>query len=542
MARFVASEVSRMSREAPADSGELSSNNTSISLPDSVETASSTGSVIRIGVPGGAAHLRVDWKDSQTSSLGSLGQPDDSSSMDDREAPTSHSHAFAMHEEIHAPVETVPPPLEFQNSRDEEEEEEEEVVTVTEEYIMPMGPGGPDYTAAIKVQQEDEVKAGKSSGVFRAEPVSILKRVEREPKLEVEEKPKPSKPAKKEEFVLTLEDLSSVSLLPDRPKVFAPPKLKVYEPQPEPEPEVEREEFREVASVSAPGRSHVHLAYVSDHGHVQPAASPEDRYQPSEQTSKTTNLSSFGLPTMRYTSNTEPLPFSDDDRSSQSSSDHVYRSTATVTISGSNSVKDDASDMGSEQLEDPDSRQLVESSPSRQGAQLELQRQYNEMQEQLGVWQRQLERNQALLAAQNSAQDGGGYDDSGYDDDQRQSIESQVAQGLQIIESVRQSMQALQLKQQQQNGTAQRSASPPPPPPPPATVVPAPPPAPEPTVAKAVTSAVRAQAKPKSKPLPSRFQPQLDPREELMIAIRSFGGRAGLNTVSVLRVSPPSVC
>ena len=72
--------------------------------------------------------------------------------------------------------------------------------------------------------------------------------------------------------------------------------------------------------------------------------------------------------------------------------------------------------------------------------------------------------------------------------------------------------------------------SPPPPPPPaPVTVEAPPPPPPAPTVVKPKASKPDAKSKSKDK----RFERVLDPREELMIAIRSFKGREGLTSVSL---------
>lgn len=532
MARFVASEMTRLSATSPAEGSDRSSNNTSLSLPDTSETASSTGSVIYINAPyPSQRHARVGSRDSQTSSVGSLGQPDDSSSWDGSGGSASgqtgfgFGYAFASSAEIPAPVETVPPPPEF---RTNEEEEEEEMVTVTEEYIVPIGPLGLDYSAALRVSREEmSTRSGSGGGVVKAVPMSVLNRGAdlKPPPLEQ----KPPKADVKEEFVLTVEDLSSVSLLPDRPSVYKQPKPRVtvvplkFKPQFEPE--------APSASLNDPGRARMHLAYVSDHGHAHPVLPADDRYHPSPHATREPTSASLYLPSMRYTGVTEPLPFSDDDRSSVSSTDHVYRSTAMVTVSSSGSAHDDTSDAGSDRTGGTDSRRMSDAGASSTPpprlpaleAQRELQHQYNEMQDQLSVWQRQLERNQALLAAQNEL-DGNEHDDRGIGDDQRLSIESQMAQGLQMLESVRQSMQALQLKQ---HSGLRGGAVPSPPPPPP-------PPAAEPAVAKSARAGGTAQtaAMSKARPLSSRFEPQLDPREELMIAIRSFGGRTGLNAAA----------
>ena len=566
MARFVA-DMSRLTASGlPADSADVSSNNTSISLPET-ESASDTGSVIRHGVP---FHARVDSKDSQ-SSLSSLGRPSSEGDRVQAAPPLASANAFAMTEEIHAPVETVPPPPEFQT--DGKAEEEEEITTVTEEYIVPVGPRGLDYSAAVKVSEETSVSRQKDSdaalgGVFRARPVSITKGEEEEDAEKQKEEPK--KPAEKEEFVLTMEDLSSVCMVPLRPKLYVQPKpASPPTPEPEAEPEPEPDYYTEPALSGSPDRSHVHLAYVSDHGHVHSVTKEIHEtstdftapsrggvgahYTSEEPAAAGRGLSVLQLPSMRITGSTEPMTFSDDDRSSESSNDHVYRSTAKLTI-GSR-TPDDASDDGSERLGGADSRRLSNASSNSQtasshgggpmdaeAAARELQQQYSTLQEQFMLWQKQLQQNQALLAAHSG---GGGAGDDG-NNGAFKALQMQMQMQQQMMQQLQMSMQALTMQQQQQrqhNGVGRDSPTPPPPaplPPPPAAsaapaapFAPPPPPSGQAPAPKVVKAAV---TKPKPRPASSRFEPQLDPREELMIAIRSFGGRAGLNTVSVERL------
>ncbi|XP_070211400.1 protein cordon-bleu-like isoform X1 [Littorina saxatilis] len=564
MARFVA-DMTRLTDEnqRATDASNISSNDTSMSLPDT-ESASDTGSVIRHGDP---YHARGDSKDSQQSSLSSLGRPGDSSSVDgDRERGVpAVSNAFNMMEEIQAPMETVPPPLEFQNGggggeeeeEDEQEEEEEEEVTttVTEEYIVPMGPSGFNYSAAVKVSEEEEKRGNttsrktsdSSSGVFRAEPLSILQRAERDAAEEAERKRRePPKPAKKEEFVLTSEDLSSVSLVPLRPKVYIPPKEKhapVQAPTPPPpEPEPEADYAAEPAvGPGSPDRRHMRLAYVSNHGHVQPVSSHEGsrdfsapsyhradsgRQRAEEQLSGQGQVSSLVLPNMRITGVTEPMAFSDDDRSSESSNDHVYRSTAKLATDSR--AAESGSESGSERA---DSRRMSNASTHSQAgvpALDELQQQYSNLQEQFVLWQQQLQQNQTLLASQTNNDRGAG---DVHSDAALKTLQMQVQMQQQMMQQLQMSMQALAVQQQQQqqqqqpqNGLYRER----PPPPAPLAAAPPPPP-PAPLAAKAAPKVV----KPKTPSSSTRFQPQLDPREELMIAIRGFGGRNELNTVPV---------
>ncbi|KAK7499370.1 hypothetical protein BaRGS_00009345, partial [Batillaria attramentaria] len=509
MARF----VEQMSRLATTgDGGEVSSNNTSISLPDT-ESASDTGSVIRHGVP---YHVREDSRDSQ-SSLSSLGKPGDSSSV---------------------------------NGTITGEHRGDEVDS--EEYIVPMGPSGLDYSAAVKVsEQETQQKPSQSldsapaesSGVFRAEPVSITSAPARQPKLETPVEKVPEKPKPKEEFVLTFEDLSSVSLVPLRPKMYAEPKPSRASSQVVTHP-------AEVDVIGPVDRSHVHLAYKSNHGHLHAVRGDEpsldnvadSKYsevhdtrhptqtRPTESAPETRpGTSLMPLPSMRITGNTEPMTFSDDDRSSVSSNDHVYRSTAQLVIGGQPHHDDTASltDEGSDRLGDAGSRRLSTASSNggvagnggldMDSAREGLQQQYEQLQQQFVIWQKQLQQNQALLATQEEA----GAD--GESSNTLQALQLQMQMQQQMMQQLQLSMQALTLQQKQQ--LAQQDPAPAPPAPAAPPAAPAPPQAPKVIKSEAVKS--------KQRPPSKRFEPQLDPREELMIAIRSFGGRAGLNTVPV---------
>ena len=449
---------------------------------------------------------------------------------DDVRAGQRYNNAFAMTEEIHAPLETVPPPLQFQTSdpgeEQEEEEEEEEETVITEEYIVPVGPGGLDFSAAVKVGEEERVtqqsQSESVSRVAQSQPPSYS-----EPQQDSVPQ-EPEKPAKKEEFVLTMEDLSNVSLVPLRPKMYVPPKTAPISVPPDPEP------VSETTMSGSPQRSHVHLAYVSGHSRVPGDSS----YAPAD-TPSLPQASSLASDYVK----TDSAVMLDKDQESEceSSTDNVYRSTARLKFEANTSGKSAADDTTVEADSAGAHRASITSSSRSQvnAAQAspaaaspgDLQQQYGMLQDQFAVWQQQLQQNEALLVAQSSSASPG-------NEETLKALQMQMQMQQQMMQQLQMSMQVLALQQQQQGSTQPGSAlsksassavqSPPPAPAPAAAPPPPPPPAPAPSVVKS------SKTKPRTRADPSRFQPQLEPREELMIAIRSFGGHGGLNKVSVV--------
>ncbi|KAL8624091.1 hypothetical protein ACOMHN_036094 [Nucella lapillus] len=495
--------------------------------------------------------------------------------------PPPAASAFAMTEEISAPLETVPPPLQFQTEEEDEKEEEEEVVTVTEEYIVPVGPGGLDFSAAVKVSEEKEQSrvgkesdsTGANTGVVGEEERRNEKKIEKRIEERIDEKrserkklweiwdgPGESKkapegnsevkkqdvavkqppkvqpqPAAKEEFVLTLEDRSNVSLVPLRPKKYIPARVP-RAPSPAQLEKEEEEIVSEASGSGSPQRSHLHLAYVSNRGHVQSAASSSSYpsyHQPSfaqsssaHHTAKEPSSSSQRSAVMPHEEPTPPTQAREIGTTSSSTSGR-YGSTVQMTFvggsSGSNEVRPYSAD-GQKQTDaigkpsrggdlPPESGRESAVSPS--GA--DLQQQYNALQQQFTVWQQQLQQNRTLL----SGQGGSGGGSMPPDDNTLRTLQMQMQMQQQMMEQLQKSMQALTLQQQQGRVSPLSSA----------------------VGATSSTSSAPAPVKksgapPQGKkvttqPASSRFQPQLDPREELMISVRSFGGIPGLKTVPV---------
>ncbi|PVD31148.1 hypothetical protein C0Q70_10426 [Pomacea canaliculata] len=183
---------------------------------------------------------------------------------------------------------------------------------------------------------------------------------------------------------------------------------------------------------------------------------------------------SFVLPSMRIISVLEPPGFSDDDASSENTDDYRYQSTVKLLMENHSEDVSSPTDDSSERRSSTSSRHLSDaSSSSISSAVGELQsdlteeEKYQQLQQNLTRWQQQLLHNQLETQSQ----------------------------------------------QHKPPKSLQKDPTPSPPHPP------SPPSAPK---------LVKTWEAPKQqRPPAKKFEPQLDPREELMIAIRSFGGRQG---------------
>lgn len=518
---------SEKNKAAQADEDQFS-NNISGS-PQDTDSVSDSGSVIQHDVP---YHYRGNSFDSH-SSQSSFGQADNYGESEGSVTPEpDNSHCtyqnsvleneFAMTEEIEAPVETVPPPLEFQNSEDTEDEEE--VVTVTEEYIVPLTSKGFDFSASVKIPdlnapnvdvfQSKIVDSASSIGV---QPIQTIDVVNPTPP-QAEDKATIKKPVKesppKEEFVLTTEDLKNVSLLPLRPKLYSQPKtgrsVEYKQPRGSWLTDIVLDEPRE--------RSHVHLAYASERSQQKqstggsPSLAPKHIVADSKTSSSSQPVAkgdqpSFVLPSMRIISVLEPPGFSDDDASSENTDDYRYQSTAKLLMENHSEDVSSPTDDSSERRSSTSSRHLSDaSSSSISSAVGELQsdlteeEKYQQLQQNLTRWQQQLLHNQVLLAQQSDA-----------------SL---------LVADRSNKLQAIQLETQSQQQKPPKSLQKDPTPSPPHP--PSPPSAPK---------LVKTWEAPKQqRPPAKKFEPQLDPREELMIAIRSFGGRQGFTVSQFLRL------
>ncbi|XP_063421758.1 cordon-bleu protein-like 1 isoform X9 [Mytilus trossulus] len=468
----------------------------------------------------------------------------------------------------------------------EEEEEEEVVITETYEIIYPFSEPEIAETEVEKehteisyvTNQKPEVKIEE----LQTKPDKIQE-VAKVPQIIQEEKiiPKePEKPKPKEEFVLTFDDLSKVdfSLMRKKKKIQPKPKP-TYQSTPDKRHTVAT--LDEIKSNFAINNDNVFITPTKGHnlemddgfiiteagsvrghkGEVKTKCS-ELSFSPNsegemEHVLEEKSISMINLPAVRATLDSSI----EDNKSEDNIKDDIVVSRTEIVFSvNSNSTK---------QEEDSSDRKTsvssnLEKSVNDSGVEAEhdtsidhqevLATQYKQLQQQFSMWKVQLEDNKRLLSSSQAIPS-----DETTKQFQQQ-LQSQIQLQQQMIQQMQQSMEALSSQQQQgsmvdqssqnnlssQDKSSQKQISvdignhvnqviestsvkqtfvPPPPP-----VAPA---LPNGKAVVEVTSS-NEQTKPKSKSKPRKYiEPKLDPREELMIAIKNFGGRTAMKKVPV---------
>nr|KAI8768536.1 serine-rich adhesin for platelets-like [Biomphalaria glabrata] len=500
--------VERMSKIAMQSNHETSDDTTSISVLSS-DTNSDTGSVIR--------HFRSDSKDSKSES-----EPSSLTRIEGKKIGSVMGIGLNLendwHEvpmpgmEIH--TDALPPPPEFNdecmnNDLDlvkkvsVENEEEEEYKETIEELIVPLGPNGYDFKEAKKISVEEpklNIKAGSVSkenisGVFRAEPLAISS-MPHLPTLVHHNKPKTTEPHKvqKEEFILTNEDLSSISFLP--PKV-----LKAKVP-------VETTPLVKVSRSSVLLDNSGSLNIKTS----EPEKPLKDvRVQATNRSSvsvKTFPLNS--LPAMRVSRLEE---FTDDDPSNHKTSDPVAnRSAPRLLVKASvgnmkpsyDDIDGGVSGPGSVTQISTDSldpRRLSQSNTSPESP--DQGESFATLKAQLSQWEDQLAKNKNLVSKVIHKEP--------TKENAPENVFQEKTQTKSLLSLVKVSKAIEQSK-------VEVKAAP--------TAVPPPPPFVQ--LKKVGSESVKSKPQPKSK-----FQKELDPREQLMFAIRNFNSKESLKTVPV---------
>ncbi|XP_071108879.1 cordon-bleu protein-like 1 isoform X5 [Haliotis cracherodii] len=589
--------VERMSKlTEKADSESNMSDTTSISLPDT-ESNSETGSVIRHDQDGRPFHAKMDSYSSDSGSVQKYDSEDrshggsatDASSYDDvpvTNAQQSHARRDSLEihrenivadnevSEIDVPMEMVPPPIEFRNDpqeegareeemeEEEEEEEEEEYRESTEEIIITIAPSsGFTFAGANKIPDLETPKEHSSlpdSPRFCVAESSLsYSKIETdpnstnfsEPKLQTDVKP----PRVKEEFVLTREDLSKIKYVEEskwRSEPYVQPARRptslssltqVY--RDEPEPAVSYASFQ--PSYSKPESIQ---GSRSEEDNVKTRCS-ELSFRPDSEGEidnvlEEKSISMIALPAMR----TSVLKKSDEEYLTTLKQESYQSLVQDTMSSGDREMRskffdDEEEDAETEILEQSGKVYISERSEDKGTVEEEnkeitkqqaaLQSQYAILQQQFSMWQQQLKQNQDLLANQHIDPEVQSMQEI-----QIQQMQQQMQIQQQMMSQLEKSMEALALQKKpkselpsavasesasvvvassERSGQgAGRSSVPTPPPPPPVTVV------------KKTANSGRVNKKDDP-----RFQRKLDPREELMIAIRSFGGRGKLSTVPI---------
>ena len=515
--------VERMSKVAvetisAGGSGQNDDSVSSLSLPASEN--SDTGSVIQ--------HVRTGSQDSRVSGLSGVSGSDSGGSLRGlpQGAQPRDKAALSMTEEINVPLETVPPPPEFGDEEKIDEkkdgDDDDEYYTETvEELIIPLTSHGYDFSAAQKVsdagsaaesqpspREEQRARSG-STGVFRAEPVSIAPvntgvalntrpptpPVVRPPTPPAVRQPSPpasssdapcpssppAEPKGKEEFVLTLEDLDSVSFL--APKAKSAKSTASYKPE----------------TPASPGFVSS-TAIVMEKQDKQGADSPRGRTamtsskaNPEDNITETKSMSIYRHPpTMRAGGRAESRTFAEDlsPRSDDSSLDPLINKLSPRLLVGSNSATHkhrsgstsststpaapaatkthpaedtptgtdvnspspngalDVYDQVDTSVPDSDAADKSTDSSVELDPQEALAAQYSALQAQFAQWQTQLNQNQALLTAQTSP----GVSRSNraapeIKAEQLQQLSDQVLVQQQMMQQLQQTMQALQQQQ-----------------------------------------------------------------------------------------------
>ena len=462
-----------------------------------------------------------------------------------------------------------------------QEEEEEELITETVEIIYPfIEPLVEPKSETVRVEN---VPKESQNIVLKEKPVvkrdeTIIKEnrtVDIKPvtKIKMEEKiipPEPEKPKEKEEFVLTFDDLSNVdfSLMRKKKKIVPKPKP-AYQSTPEKNhfainndnvyitPCKEHNIQMDDGSILTEGGS------IRGHkGEVKTKCS-ELSFSPNsegemENVLEEKSISMINLPAVR---NSRDNSVAMDDNSKD---DNIVVSRTEIVFS-MNSNSDDNYDQGLNRKLSTNSN--LEKSVNDSGVeagyddsslvdhQEVLAAQHKQLQQQFSIWQTQLEENKKLLLTTHAIP----ADDT--NSQFQQQLQSQIQLQQQMIQQMQQSMEALSSQQQQQqiisnidnqssHNTADQSET---------SIgnhiehkmeqkvekqvengVPPVPQAPALANGKIVinaktgSSSSNEQIKPKARSKSKKYiEPKLDPREELMIAIKNFGGRTAMKKVSV---------
>ncbi|CAC5406829.1 unnamed protein product [Mytilus coruscus] len=475
---------------------------------------------------------------------------------------------------------------EVQNEKEEEEEEEEIVITETFEIIYP-------FSEPEKVEAEVETDHTEVSYVTEKKPEVKMEELQtiqdkiqdvaKVPQIIQEEKviPKePEKPKPKEEFVLTFDDLSKVdfSLMRKKKKIQPKPKP-TYQSTPEKRHTVAT--LDEIKSNFAINNDNVFITPTKGHnlemddgfiiteagsvrghkGEVKTKCS-ELSFSPNsegemEHVLEEKSISMINLPAVRASLDSSI----EENKSEDSVKDDIVVSRTEIVFSvNSNSTKQEDDSSGRQtslnsNLEKSVNDSGVEAeSDSNIDHQEVLTAQYKQLQQQFSTWKIQLEENKKLLSSSQAIPS-----DETTKQFQQQ-LQSQIQLQQQMIQQMQQSMEALSSQQQQGGLVDQSSQNNLPssldkssqkqisvdignhvdqtiePTSVKQTFVPPPPVAPALPNGKAIVEVTSSneQTKPKSKSKPRKYiEPKLDPREELMIAIKNFGGRSAMKKVPV---------
>lgn len=460
-----------------------------------------------------------------------------------------------------------------------DEEEEEEVITETIEIVPFSGQvmTEPDEEEVVTTTEIIEIPMSVKEEIVLSEREPVVEKipdVEPVSQIKVEEKiqPKePEKPKEKEEFVLTFDDLNKVdfSLMRKKPKM-QPKSRPPFQSTPEKRHTVSTlEEIKSNFGVSnedgfvTPTKEHTVTtddgSMISEHGSVRghrgevKTKCSELGFSPSsegevEHVFETKSISMLNLPAFRASSGSVELNNEVKDSVKVSKTEIVFTMNSSVNKLDNDSMNrtsSTSSNLENSTVEETSYRKAsvndsgVEADSSPIDPQEALSAQHKQLQEQCSMWQVQLEQNKKLLASTQAIP---------ADDTSRQlqqQLQSQIQMQQQMLQTMQDSMEALNVQPQPktmeskvsnlqkevfvEQTTTKTETKP--------ANVPPPPALPNGKLTNNLQLLNRGpttteQTKPKSKGKSKKLiEPKLDPREELMIAIRNFGGRSAMKKV-----------
>ena len=482
-------------------------------------------------------------------------------------------------------IDSVPPDFQGKEAEEEHHSEEEEIEICEEITIYPNRPdnievmetSSPRRIPDLESPKEHKAISLPSKEVLSEMPVDKSTPLDNVQK-EIIEEPKAPKIEEKEEFVISLDELSSIDFSVSKPgekkdnanrsQSFDEGKMGYRIEFVKAEP-IQTEDGVTVPNamfITSDDDDNVDGSFeeLEESFEVKNKCS-ELSFSPNgegevEHVMEEKSISMIALPAERTPVKSSNL--NTDDSGISEPDQHTFASSTKIVLS--QSPEGDRSSRETSPRSNVSSPRKEENSETQQTL---LQAQYQQLQEQFTVWQNQLASNQKLLASQGHDSDISSNQMSGSDSQsnlQLQQLQLQMQMQQQMMLQLQQSMHALTLQQAlaasqpvqpvQQKAQApiqineqitpsvvrsveseparerfedkRRARSPEQA----TSIVPKPPP---PPVESAKPKVVKADAK-YSKPKQKRFERQLDPREQLMLDIRNRG-RGGLKKVIKLQ-------
>lgn len=440
----------------------------------------------------------------------------------------------------------------------QEEEEEEEYSESITEVIYPLssssdGPGSPrripDLDSPkehVKPLVENPIETVKAQPQVPSQETATKQAEVEKPKEVKQEKEKPKEVKhEKEEFVLTFDDLQNVDFT--GPKKKKPQSLNLKTDTKPPGEEVKRQSGRKSpAVVTSPvlvleelrsrfrsdGDENVLLTPLKKSGSSIKDRCNELSFTPSsegeqEHVMEEKSISLMALPIVKSSerlvpdnSVVEKLDLSKDVTDGLSESKSVANNEINEDSVNNNDPSQNDSDSAPSSARDSLNNNSAPSSARGSVSSMDV-GPMEQMQQQIQVWQTQLEQNQNLLASQPVPTDENSIQ-------LQNQLKAQIEIQKQMLAQMQKSMETLGAQATSVSQDSPRNSMEPAE----QSAIPAPIPSPPMLPQMRMKSDSMDKEKKAKKRSSKRFEPKLDPREELMIQIRGFQGRGALKKVS----------